>query len=412
MLRSMYSGVSGLKAHMSKMDIIGNNIANVNTTGYKGSRATFKSMLSQTIQGASAPQNGRGGTNPMQVGLGVSLGSIDKNMSQGNLKSTGRSLDFAIQGNGFFVLSDGASDLYTRAGAMSRDKEGYLVNTVNGYRVQGWMANKQGQISTKGELEDLTLKPSIPATATDKITYSGNLNASAANGTTRTTTIPVYDSQGSKHTVEVEFEKTATANEWDYTVTSVSGATIDAGNTGTLTFDASGNLDTTAAAFINPDLEITPNNGAAAGQTINLDFSQINQFAGEMTADVDTVNGSQAGSLEDFTIGQSGVITGFYDNGQRQRIGKLALANFNNPAGLSQEGDTMFRPSNNSGAAKIGEANSGGFGALSAGTLEMSNVDLSRQFTEMITAQRGFQANSKVISTSDQILQELVNLKR
>ncbi len=437
----MYAGVSGLKAHMTKMDIVGNNIANVNTVGYKGSRATFKTMLSQTIQGASAPQDGRGGTNPQQVGLGVSLGSIDKDMGQGNTQSTGRNADLAIEGNGFFVVGNGGSNYYTRAGSTTFDRDGFLVNATNGYRIKGWMADVDGNIDTNGALEDITLKHSMDANATSEVTYSGNLDADAYdpaldygdgssggaipdkstnplayaayinNPNTRTTTLNACDSQGTLHTVNLSFAKTG-ANTWDYTVNSISGSSnIDSGDSGTLVFAPDGSLDTGLSTINNP-LQFDSAGGASDDQKITLDFTSLTQYSGDMTADKNTVNGYQAGAIESYAFDSSGVITGYYDNGQRQTIGRLAVADFNNPAGLSQAGNTLFKTSNNSGQVKIGAPNSGSFGSLVPGTLEMSNIDLSRQFTEMITTQRGFQANSKVITTGDEILQELVNLKR
>lgn len=404
----MYAGVSGMQAHMDKMDIVGNNISNVNTTGYKSSRATFKTMLSQTIQGASAPQDDRGGTNPKQIGLGTTLGSIDKDMGQGNLKSTGRNTDLAIQGNGFFVLNDGGANKYTRSGSMSFDKDGYLVNSTNGYRLQGWQADASGNVDTNGELEDITLKQNMDANATTEVTYAGNLDGNAAEDDTRTTTMNVYDSQGSEHTVELDFTKNSNPNEWSYEVTNVSDSDNVDDDSGTLEFDSDGNVTAGGTST----LEFDPAGGGGDGQQVTLDFTQMTQQAGDMTADVDTIDGYQSGSLEKFSIGQSGEITGFYDNGKRQTVGQVAVADFNNPGGLNEDSDTMFSTSNNSGPAQIGSPNTGGFGSLSAGTLEMSNVDLSRQFSEMITTQRGFQANSKTISTSDKILQQLVNLKR
>ena len=412
MLRSMYSGVSGMKAHMDKMDVVSNNISNVNTIGYKSSRATFKTMFSQLIQGATAPQGGRGGTNPQQIGLGATLGSIDKDMGQGSLKSTGRNSDLAIQGSGFFVVSNGTNRRYTKAGSLTKDEEGFLVNSATGYRVKGWQADDNGNINTNEPIEDMSFKESMPAQATGEVTYAGNLNANATTGTTWDTTFEAYDSQGAIHTADVEFEKGG-SNSWNYTVTNVSDANIDGGDTGTITFNADGSFNNDSAAGTPLDVEpINATAGAADPLEIDLDFSSMTQFSGEMTADRDTVNGYKAGSLLDYQFDSSGTITGEYDNGRQQTIGRIALADFNNPAGLTAEGETLFNVSNNSGEPKIGAPASGGLGAIKAGSLEMSNVDLSRQFSEMITTQRGFQANSKTISTSDQILQELVNLKR
>ena len=461
MLRSMYAGVSGMKAHMDKMDVVSNNISNVNTVGYKTSRATFKTMFSQMIQGATAPQGGRGGTNPQQIGLGTTLGSIDKDMGQGSLQSTGRNSDLAIEGSGFFVVGNGNSRRYTKAGSLTKDKDGYLVNSSTGYRVKGWEADANGDIDTNAPLEDMSFKESMPAQATSKVSYEGNLNADSEASDTWNTTFETYDSQGTVHTVDLKFSKTG-ANQWNYEIAGISGIddnnqdnttltladgtdetdnSADAGDgeidglSGSISFDVNGDIVTIDGQNIEdiqdetednedinfPKLQYTPSGGAevpddpttdGGPEPITLDFSGLTQFSGEMTADRDTVNGYKAGSLLDYQFDSSGTITGEYDNGRQQTIGRIALASFNNPAGLTAEGETLFNVSNNSGDPNIGAPASGGLGAIKAGSLEMSNVDLSRQFTEMITTQRGFQANSKTISTSDQILQELVNLKR
>ncbi|KXS45235.1 MAG: flagellar hook protein FlgE [Candidatus Frackibacter sp. T328-2] len=547
-MRSMYAGVSGLKVHQTKMDVIGNNISNVNTVGYKGSRVTFKEMLSQTIKGASAPQNGKGGTNAQQIGLGVTLGSIDTNMGQGNLQSTGKMTDVAIQGEGFFIVNDGQQELYTRAGALSFDQEGKLVNSANGYRIQGWVADESGDINKTGSdnMTDIALDQTMNADATKNIVYNGNLNAAAENdlvaspgkflisdgggntdninvdlkktenynewkftltaddatttfsssgtnkltgyitldeegqvveiddtkgvgGTSftgasgisissvagggntsldlpvsnddinsnsiftannsgeivdgkytlnakRTITTDVFDSQGTRHTVSLTAKKTS-YNTWTIKESdaNVSGATANAGtgqwfggSSHTITFDAEGNVVGGGTV----DLTFDPNGGAADGQAVTLDFAEFTQFAGDMTADFDTADGYPQGDLQSFTIDGSGTITGSYDNGYNKTLAKVGIANFSNPAGLSKEGDTLYKTSNNSGEAQVGLAGTGGRGMVAPGTLEMSNVDLAQQFTEMITAQRGFQSNSKIISTSDQMLQTLVNLKR
>ncbi|MGM0370671.1 MAG: flagellar hook protein FlgE [Bacillota bacterium] len=427
MLRSMFSGVSGMKAHMDKMDVVSNNISNVNTAGYKGSRATFKTMFSQMIQGGTSPQDGRGGTNPQQIGLGTTLGSIDKDMGQGSLQSTGRNQDLAIEGSGFFVVSDGESQRYTKSGSLSKDESGHLVNSTTGSRVKGWQADANGDINTNGELEDLTFKESMPAKATDEVSYAGNLDAGAANDDQWDTSFEAYDSQGGEHAVDLEFTKDD-ANTWSYDVTHIEDDQGDIefdaedgthesdveNESGELVFSDEGDIDLDNSD-VPGNLEFNPqydDDGGVSPVSIDLDFSDMTQNYNEMTADRNNVNGYKAGSLKDYSFDSTGTITGEYDNGKRQTIGQTAMANFNNPAGLASEGDTMFRVSNNSGDAKIGAPGSGGMGSIKAGSLEMSNVDLSRQFSEMITTQRGFQANSKTISTSDEVLQELVNLKR
>ncbi|MDZ7672968.1 MAG: flagellar hook-basal body complex protein [Halanaerobiales bacterium] len=205
MIRSMYSGVSGLKVHQNQMDVIGNNIANVNTTGFKGSRVTFKEMLNQTLSGASSPQGGRGGTNPKQIGLGVQLGSIDTNMGQGSLQSTGKMTDMAIQGNGFFIVNDGSQNYYTRAGNIDFDEEGYLVNTANGNRVQGWTADENGDFTglTVDNMGDIDFDQTMDANATENITTDGNLDASIADGESAIISTSIFDSLGFEHDVNI-----------------------------------------------------------------------------------------------------------------------------------------------------------------------------------------------------------------
>ncbi|WP_027338696.1 flagellar hook protein FlgE [Halonatronum saccharophilum] len=444
MLRSMFTGVSGMRSHMDKMDVISNNIANVNTTGFKGSRATFKTTLSQTMQGASAPQDGRGGTNPQQVGLGVSLGSVDKNMTQGAPQSTGINTDLAIDGNGFFVVNSGTEQVYTRAGSTGFDRDGYMVNTSNGYRMKGWVADDNGNIDTNGSLEDITLRQSMEALATDEVNYDANLSADSQvvnldewdefdtnnidellnhelgeegnqdaddeyneimrdfQNSIHNTTIDVYDSQGKRHNINVAFVKTGT-NEWQ-TFTKFEDGDYEEANE--VQFNEDGIIESGDTFTLNQEIE------GVDDLSIELDFSSITQFAGVNSVKVDTLNGYQAGSFQSFDVDNSGIITGYYDNGQRQTLGRVAIASFNNPGGLSEVGDTLFRESNNSGIANIDGPGAGGRGVLMAGTLEMSNVDMAAEFTEMITTQRGFQGNSRTISTSDELLQELVNLKR
>lgn len=657
MMRSMYASVSGLKVHQTMMDVIGNNISNINTLGYKGSRITFKEMLSQTMKGASAPdaERGTGGTNPVEIGLGVSLGSIDSDMSSGNLQPTGKQSDVAIQGDGFFVVNDGKQDFYTRAGSFSFDKEGYLFSSVNGFRVQGWVADEDGNLNNIGPdtVTEVILDKSMNPDKTKNITYNGNLNSAKENSLTFKPQKIKGVIAGLKDNISISFNNTGEYNRYQFnlatdngssdfivnstigggigdmtisqntnstelddyiisfvdsqdTATGVQSVTIDkitktitvdadlddgagggaptlndlttaintqlttdgfaaqidtptvsgtfAGNeadliekaitlsgnnvvSGYLTLDEEGNVtsvedmagnDLGAASSFQLDVQGTGNNislnfpaigasinntpfiaGIDAGgteleemtaeytleaersitanifdslgkqhtvnfslekidddqwkiketnvevsdgsrpasgflggedhiisfddegnvtdgekltfsfdpyggletQTIELDFTDLTQFAGNMTADFDTIDGYPQGEFQSFSIDPSGTITGSYSNGQSKVLGKLALAMFSNPAGLSREGGLMS-VSNNSGLPRIGQPGVNGRGKLAPGTLEMSNVDLAQQFTEMITAQRGFQASSKVISTSDQMMQQLVNLQR
>ncbi|HQD04010.1 MAG TPA: flagellar hook-basal body complex protein, partial [Halanaerobiales bacterium] len=240
MMRSMYAGVSGLKTHQTRMDVIGNNIANVNTAGFKASRVTFKEMLSQTLSGAKAPQDNRGGMNPQQVGLGVSLGSIDTNHVQGNLQSTGLGTDLAIQGNGYFIVNNGTQNFYTRAGALTLDENGNLVNASNGYIMQGWLANN-GIINTNSPLTGIRIPigDTMAPQASTEAVFAGNLNA--ADRVDWTATIDIYDSQGQKHTLTLKFthtgndtdndngNDTVNDNEWNWTAT-IDGATLGGSN--------------------------------------------------------------------------------------------------------------------------------------------------------------------------------------
>lgn len=418
MMRSMYAGVSGLKAHQTRMDVIGNNIANVNTAGFKASRVTFKEMLSQTLSGAKAPQGNRGGMNPQQVGLGVSLGSIDTNLVQGNLQSTGLGTDLAIQGNGFFVVNNGTQNFYTRAGALTLDENGNLVNASNGYIMQGWMATN-GIINTNSPLTGIRIPigDTMAPQASTEAVFAGNLNA--ADPEDWTATIDIYDSQGQKHTLTLNFKPTNDKNQWTWTAT-IDGATLGDSNeddsdeddsneiTGTITFGGDGKVvEVTGNTF-----DINFNNGTDRIAGFRLDLSAVTQMAGDNTLDGLYADGYSMGSLESFSIDNAGVITGSYSNGLTKAIGQIAIANFSNAGGLTRVGDTLFAESQNSGIAQIGAAGTAGRGKISAGTLEMSNVDLAEQFTDMITTQRGFQANSRIISTTDEMLQDLVNLKR
>ncbi|MBO8127203.1 MAG: flagellar hook protein FlgE [Firmicutes bacterium] len=414
MMRSFYAGVAGLRNHQIRMDVIGNNIANVNTIGFKASRVTFADMLYQTLGGSSAPEGGLGGTNPRQVGLGVSVGSIDTIFTQGNIESTGRTTDLAIEGEGFFVLTGGNAERYvTRAGAFTLDEEGYLVNPA-GYRLMGWQA-VNGVINTDSDVPgiiQIRKGEEIPPGATTACEWGGNLDSRSAVGDTRVTSQQIYDSQGNLHELTVTFQK-AGVNTWTWTATCSSGVlTIEdsAGNpqpSGSVNF----NLDGSFASADNFTINIT---GIPGVQDIVItpDFSKLTQYANVSSANIEVQNGYPRGSLTSIDIDSRGVITGLYSNGRHRKLAQVAIGNFANVEGLTRVGQSMFMESNNSGELVIDQALTGGRGVIKAGSVEMSNVDLSQQFTDMIITQRGFQANSRVITTSDEMLQELVNLKR
>ena len=425
MMRSMFAGVSGLKAHQVRMDVIGNNIANVNTAGYKASRATFQEMLTQTMQGATAPTQERGGTNPKQVGLGVQLGSIDVKHTQGNVQSTGYTTDLAIEGDGFFILQDGDGYVYTRAGMFGLDPgkagtdesgsnqriEGSLVSLVTGQRVMGYLADDSGNIILDPVLKpiEISSSASIEPKATTQVNFAGNLDARYDVEKGETRTIQVFDSLGREHTLIVTLEKTA-VNTWEWSVTAPedSNLTVELPPDTELSFDLDGRLDSGGVG----NIQIGFQDNSATPLSVQVDFSALTQFANDFSAKFSSQDGYASGSLQSFLIDQNGVIVGSFSNGLTRALGQIALAKFANPGGLLRVGSTVFAETPNSGIAQFHLPGMPGYGRIAPSSLEMSNVDLSEEFTEMIITQRGFQANSRIITTSDEMLQELVNLKR
>ncbi|HYH02623.1 MAG TPA: flagellar hook protein FlgE [Bacillota bacterium] len=517
MMRSMFAGVSGLKNHQIKMDVIGNNIANVNTIGFKGGRVNFQDILSQTMKGASEPRAGRGGTNPIQIGLGSGIATVDVLHTQGNLQNTSKVSDLAIQGEGFFILGDGSNQYYTRAGNFNMEQNGNLVNPANGLILQGWTANNDGTIDYNSPIRGIQLPigQNIAPSATTTVGFGSNLDANttstlgykemtitagtdssritidivadpdnynifnykinASNGAivsatnadgfhgkitvdsngsivsrtgaptvtigtnpavsivppavgaakggsfsatvgtdtftaagtfdskSVTTTTDVYDSLGTKHTIATKVTK-SDVNTWEWVTTDASGNTI--GN-GVLNFNSLGELVSASGT------DITFNPAGADPVIITPDFDAVTQFTSTISEITSPdQNGYSMGQLQSFNIDKIGQVIGVFSNGRSQVLAQLATASFNNPSGLLRSGDTMFAASANSGTPQIGQAGFNGRGYISSGTLEMSNVDLSQEFTDMIVTQRGFQSNSRIITTSDELLQELVGLKR
>jgi flagellar hook protein FlgE len=696
MMRSLFAGVSGLRNHQTRMDVIGNNIANVNTVAYKASRVTFAEAFAQLLQGASRPPGDLGGINPIQIGLGSKIGSIDQNFSQGNLESTGLNTDLAIQGDGLFVLSDGSRSYYTRAGNFQLDANGKLVSPANGFKVQGINADSSGNISTGSAITDIELPfgQKSPARATSSVTLTGNLDAreqplgtilatqgrvfaveaSTSNGgagsdvsglyangaanssifgmvpdsttvtvsdgtNTRTYTyvkndtgvgtsdfhsltdlvaeinnnfgaggfntltaaqnnatgaigftaisaiglnvtssnpallkalgtangnlaaaatgltdqfshvavgtdlvtslrdgagqslglvagntiaidgnkggtavpsgsiavaagttysqllatinttlgitningaaidpttgamtitgdgglinglsgvnirsaaagaaafnavfdsragnyverqaasdvvhqaaITVYDSIGTPISLSMTFTKDPTApNRWLWQASVPAPGAVTGGGSGFVTFDTDGRLETFAYNGGANSLQFDPGSGATAPVNIRLDsgllgdINGLSQFASPSNAVASAQDGYPMGNLQDFSVDSRGVITGYFTNGVNQTLAQIALASFNNPSGLLRQGNNMYGESANSGNAIIGFSGTSNQSTITPGALESSNVDLSEEFTNMIIAQRGFQANARVITTADEMLTELVNLKR
>ena len=449
MMRSMYSGVSGLRVHQTRMDVIGNNIANVNTVGFKSGRVVFSDVFSQLSRGAGAPnmETGRGGTNPMQIGLGANVYAIDNLMMRGSVQRTDNPTDLAIDGEGFFIVRGGMFDTYkfTRAGNFTLDAIGNLV-TPSGMNVMGWQSFTQDRATgafsfdTELPLEEINIyndvhngnKRILSPTVTSFAQFSGNLDADAKSGVEGRFTIPyiVYDEIGNRHELSIQFTpQDADPNvdrEWEYTILSGSSFAITSGASGTIKFgtgsaggvngvliEVNGQPSTIGAPALT-SLMITPSEPSIASPvTFDLDFSRLTQYASPSNAKMTRADGYETGTFETFSIGSDGVISAVYSNGQMRPLAQVALATFENPGGLLKEGDNLFSQTTNSGAFSKGVLpTTEGTGKIAPGTLEMSNVDLSREFSDMIVTQRGFQANTRIITTSDEMLQELVNLKR
>jgi flagellar hook protein FlgE len=551
MQSSLYTGISGLNANMSNLSVIGNNISNVNTVGFKGSRVTFGDVLSQTLSGGS-------GTN--QVGLGVSMGSIQKVFNQGAFETTGNTLDLAISGNGFYMVTDPTlnSTYYTRAGQFSTDKDGFVVNP-EGLRLQGYLANAAGTLQNTVQDLQLTTKTITP-NATSSAVLNANLDSNASvtgfvftagtndqiafdvagtpataslitdgglvsggaatgadvaaaiksalqsqngNGDTYTvdyddqtgiftisndtgnaanitidwgasssatllgyagagataiaigaddaaavkaaggdfdlnaagdtsnfsTPVTVYDSLGNDHVVTLYFRKDnlgAAGNTWDWF------GVVDAGESttgateiqaqGSVTFNTSGALYTESAVTY-PTGGFNFTGGALQNQMIAFDFGTsltqggngtdgTTQYGTTSGVSMLTQDGYSSGTLQRVSIDQDGVLKGIFSNGNDLTLGQVLLADFSSPTGLESSGMNLYKETYDSGQPLIGGAGSGGRGLVKSSTLELSNVDIAREFVNMITAQRGFQANSKIITTTDELLAELVNLKR
>lgn len=399
MLRSLFSGITGLRQHQTLMDVVSNNISNVNTAGFKSSSVVFEDTLSQMQRAAGAPSPGRGGVNPAQVGLGVQMGGISTNFGQGSAQSTGKPTDLMIQGDGFFVVKSGNTEAYTRAGAFTFDTDGRLVNN-SGMRVQGWLG-ANGVVDTNTAPADIVVPAGglIPPRASSSVAIGGNITFDTTNTDTLTLGQTVYDLKGVAHPLSMRLVNDGSGG---YTVDVTDALGGETATQGSITFDATGRVTVGTA----------PSVALADGTVVNIDLSQATRFGGPKSLNVTSSDGFAAGSLQGFQISGDGNVTGIYSNGQKLVMAKVALANFNNPMGLEKGGNSTYLSTTNSGNPQINAPGGGGVGTLLGGAVEMSNVDLAQEFTNLIIAQRGFQANSRVITTSDQMLQDLVDLKR
>ena len=432
MLSSFYSGISGLAAYGNAMSVIGNNIANMNTVGFKSSRVAFADLYNMALSHAA------GGS--LQVGRGVRMSSINRLFTQGSLETTGSATDMAIQGDGFFILSDrtGSGTYYTRSGHFIFDKDGDLVNP-EGYAVQGWAIDPNTGIRT-GALGPLSFSTAaVPASATQNVNVSVNLDSNATvdpggggafdptdpeNTSNYSTSLSVYDSLGNSHVVTIYFYKAALGS-WTWHAC-VDGSEITGGVPGQLEIEAQGTLTFDTAGALTADVTLASDFdflGAAQDQNITFDFGTsvaeggagldgTTQFAGTPSTYILTQDGYASGLLEGLILDTEGVLTGIFSNGQTQTLSQIALARFPSPWGLEGIGSNLFVESNQSGQPLINPPGTSGLGTIASNSLEMSNVDLAAEFVDMMRMQQAFTANSKVITTTDQMLAEVVNLKR
>ncbi|NOZ86301.1 MAG: flagellar hook protein FlgE [Deltaproteobacteria bacterium] len=436
LLKSLYTGVSGLTVNGIGLDVVSDNIANVNTIGFKRSRAAFQDLLSETLLGANTLA---------QLGGGAGLEDINQCFEQGSLQMTNSATDLAISGDGFFIVNGSVNgqtgNFYSRAGQFVLDNDGYLVNQ-SGLKVQGWSADQDGNIS--GTIGDLRITgTTAPPRATTSATIAANLDADATigaafdatdpEGTSNfNTSVTVFDSLGRSHQVELYFRKNSsydptgpTDARWEWYAL-VDGGEITGGTAGTYEIEAQGTLDFDENGAL--DVVATTTNdfdfaGAAQNQAIAFDFGDditsggtglggCTSFGGASSLMYVDQDGYSVGTILGVQIQSDGSIVGTYSNSESRVIGKVALANFANPQGLEKWGGNLWVGNEDSGNPIIGEANTGGRGAISPNSLEQSNVDLAEEFVSMIKYQRGFQASSRSITTADQLLQEVVNIKR
>ncbi len=444
MMRSLFSGVSGLKVHQTKMDVIGNNIANVNTVGFKSSRVSFTDVFYQTTQSATGPNaaTGAGGQNARQIGLGASVGAISTNITgQGGSQRTDNPFDLMISGDGFFVVNQGGSNYFTKAGNFTVDQSGTLV-TTSGNPVMGWPADGEGTIK-QDRVQALKVMSeemmTTPPEATEKAMLVGNINkeddafATGGNGYIPLT-VAFYDNLGYEY--QANFRVTQDDPAAGTYKLSLHNVTLDGkevtGVTAPTPTDLEFNMGATDDTTTRPP-DVIPSGGLISATTTTLDLSGVIGSSKEITIDLSTLTnygssstadsvrgdakglgaGRAVGRMSSLAIQSDGKVVAAYNNGDNRILGQVVVATFSNAAGLEKMGDNLYAATLNSGEFNgIGQDVTSDGGSFTTGVLEMSNVDLSTEFTEMITTQRGFQANSRIITTTDSMLEELINLKR
>lgn len=406
MIKSMDSAVSAIKAQQTRLDVTANNIANVNTVGFKKSRTVFSTLLSTNVRTASGATDNKGGINPSSIGMGVQVSSIDAIHTQGIISSTGRGLDLAIQGDGFFTVTDGSKTYYTRNGAVNLSPTDGSLCLSNGYKLMGYPIDSEGNVDKNAGLQPITVPTGtdVVVQPTSNVSFAGNINSASAVGDMVSIPFSVYDSLGAKHDLNIEVTITGTGTA-DWKVVNSSGLLLG-GDTGTLTFGTTGKVENVTGG----PLTFTPI--GADPLSIELDFSNTSMVNKSSDFSMKSQNGMPAGSVESVSITNGGNVTITYSNGMSKDIAALGIGLFDNPGGLIVGSDSLFEESANSGTVvMVAGAESTKANVLS-GYLEGSNVDVSDELTEMIKTQRAYQMATKVITTSDEILQELTNIKR
>lgn len=406
---SFQQGLSGLNAASKTLEVIGNNVSNANTVGFKQSRAEFADVFANSLTGSGTSQ----------IGIGTKIATVAQQFTQGNITSTNNPLDIAINGGGFFRMSNDGAITYTRNGQFQMDRFGYIVNS-EGNRLTGYTADLAGVLST-GAPSELNINTSdLQPTATTEVTGIVNLDSRNTNLTAagfdpadpttyhNSSAVTVFDSLGNAHNIQSFFVKTA-AGTWDVFTTADGVPTTTLPTpTSTLTFNGTGVAPTSVPAL--PTVNFTPTTGASA-VSLTIDYTDSTQFGSNFSVNSLTQDGYSSGRLSGFSTSNDGMIIGRYTNGQSRVLGQVVLASFVNPNGLQSLGGNAWAESGTSGNPLVGPPNTGGFGVLQSSAIEDSNVDLTAELVNMITAQRVYQANAQTIKTQDQVLQTLVNLR-
>lgn len=410
LISSLFTGVSGLQSNAEALNVIGDNISNVNTVGFKGSKAVFSDVFSTLLAN---------GDTTSQVGRGAQLQSVLQSFSQGAFEASSNALDLAVDGSGFFTVNNGQGNFYTRNGQFRLNDQG-VVQASTGETLQGFRITSGVTSSALTDI-DLAGVQSSPVASTS-FALGANLNAASSGGTTFTSPVTLFNSVGTQVIMSLTFTKAATGNTWDF-VANPSQGTVTSGGTGSVTFDTTGQLSSVnggALADLSIVVDYSAANPPAATQTLNWDLvdsggatnRKLTGFAAQSNNNSLVQDGFPTGTLLGLSTDSDGVISGLFNNGQSERLFQVALADFLSPVGLSRVGQNLFAESNQSGQPIIGAANTGGFGGILGSSLELSNVDLASEFVTMIQTQQAFQAAARVITTTDDLLTETVNLVR